>query len=204
MPTKRDVPAPAERLLETATTLFGLHGIRAVGIDRLLEEAKVARASMYQAFGSKDGLVVAYLARQHANDQAAYQSAVEHHEAPIDRVLAAFDLAESGARRLRYRGCLYLNAATEFPDHAHPVTAAALEHRQWLHDQWLACLRHAGAADPAALANQVQLLYDGALAGSKASRSCEPIRLARQMAEQMIRRAIAEAPAVAVTRPAAE
>jgi AcrR family transcriptional regulator len=204
MPTKRDTPTPAERLLETATTLFTLYGIRAVGIDRLLEEAKVARASMYQSFGSKDALVVAYLKRQHTNDQAAYQTAVERHDAPVDRVLAAFDLADSSARRRQYRGCLYLNAATEFPDDAHPVTTAVLDHRKWLYDQWLAHLRQAGVADPAALAHRVQLLYDGALAGSKVSRSCEPIRLARQMAEDVIRRAIAESAALAVSGPVAE
>ncbi|MCX9192367.1 TetR family transcriptional regulator [Carbonactinospora thermoautotrophica] len=189
MPTQRDALTPAERLLQTAATLFTREGIRAVGIDRLVAEAKVARASLYQNFGSKDALIAAYLQRQDELDRAAYQRATRRCDSAVGRVLALFDLAEAAARRRQYPGCLYLNAVTEFPDPKHPVSVAVRSHRQWLRDLLTTELTRAGAADPAALAEQIHLLYDGGLAGSKLSRSPEPIRLAKQMAANMIARA---------------
>jgi AcrR family transcriptional regulator len=177
---------PAERLLEAASRLFADEGIRAVGIDRLLAEAKVARASLYQNFGSKDALIAAYLRRQHAQDRDAYRRAVRHAATPADRVLVSFDLAAKAARRRHFRGCLYLNAATEFPDPGHPVAAAVAEHRAWLAEEWRAALITLGAPAPDALVDRLTILYDGGLAGSKATKSTTPIELARQMAATLL------------------
>ena len=76
MPTPTTRPSPAERLLESAASLFDREGIRAVGIDRLIADADVARASLYQHFGSKDALVVSYLERADGNDRDGYRRAV--------------------------------------------------------------------------------------------------------------------------------
>jgi AcrR family transcriptional regulator len=195
MPSRPDRSPPAQRLLDTAADLFAREGIRAVGIERVLADADVARASLYQSFGSKDGLVVAYLDRQDALDRRAYERATARLTDPVARILTVFDLAEKAARRRRYRGCLYLNAATEFPDPRHPVIRVVQHHRQWLLDQVTGALGEVGAPDPEATAHRIQLLYDGALAGSKGARSCEPIRLARQMAEEHIRAATDARPA---------
>ncbi|WP_271219717.1 TetR/AcrR family transcriptional regulator [Streptosporangium carneum] len=176
---------PAERLLETAGRLFPLQGIRAVGIDQILSEAGVAKASLYQAFGSKDALVVAYLERQDAADRAVYRAAVTGLADPVDRVLVSFDLAMAAARRRSYRGCLFLNAATEFPDPDHPVAEAVEAHRVWVRARWAEALagRGAGRTD---LVERLQVLYDGGVAGTKASRSAAPIALAREMARELL------------------
>jgi AcrR family transcriptional regulator len=186
MGSNRNGSTPAERLIQTAAELFAREGIRAVGVDRLIAEAQVARASLYQSFGSKDALITAYLDRQHETDRAVYERATARIDDPVERVLVLFDLAETASRRSRYRGCPFLNATTEFPDHHHPVSKVVLKRRQWLLDRLLAALRNAGVDDPRALAEQLQLLYDGGLAGSKVNRSGEPIRLAKQMAEELI------------------
>ncbi|WP_051499906.1 TetR/AcrR family transcriptional regulator [Nocardia sp. BMG51109] len=180
-------PSPSERLLATAALLFAAEGIRAVGIDRLISEAGVARASLYQAFGSKDQLITEYLRRQHDIDRRAWQAAARDAGAnPVDQVLALFDCAAKAAKRRRYAGCLYLNAAAEFPDRTHPVHGAVGEHRRWVREEVGRLLAAAGLAGASDIAKSVQLLYDGGLTGSKLDRSVAPIHRAESMARTLI------------------
>lgn len=179
-PESRPVKAPpAERLLATAVTLFSRYGIRAVGIDRILAESGVARASMYSAYGSKDALVLAYLEHLDRRDRARWTAAVTDVADPVEKVLMFFDLALMSAPARNYRGCQYANAATEFPDEEFaPVRA----HRDWLRKTLVALLTEAGVAAPESAARQIQLIYDGALSGSKLEHSEEPLRLGRELA----------------------
>ncbi|MFC4114423.1 TetR/AcrR family transcriptional regulator [Nonomuraea zeae] len=176
---------PADRLLDAATRLFTLLGIRAVGIDQIVAEAGVAKSSLYQAFGSKEALVVAYLERQDAADRAAYRAAVTGVGDGTARVLTSFDLAIAGAGRRSYRGCLYLNAATEFPDAGHPVGEAVEAHRAWVRARWSEALGEPGP-ERDSLVERIQILYDGGIAGVKCARSTAPIVLARAMAAELL------------------
>jgi AcrR family transcriptional regulator len=186
MSTTRDRPLPAQRLLDAASTLFAREGIRAVGIERIIGEAKVARASLYQNYGSKDALIVAYLRRQDEQDRAGYQRASTGISDPHERALLVFDLAAKAARRRRFRGCLYLNAATEFPDPEHPVNAAVRDHRRWLEDLWTSALGECDVPSPAPVVSRLVVLYDGGLAGSKVSKTTDPILFARDMAADLL------------------
>lgn len=177
---------PAQRLLDAACDLFLKEGIRAVGIDRLLAQAQVARASLYQTYGSKDALVVAYVERCDATDRAAYLKAAARCAHPRDRVLLVFDLAIVAARKNNFRGCLYLNALTEFPGPDHPIRAVVASHRAWLTDTWTEDLAAIGEADPAELASQLLVLYDGGEAGCKVAYTAEPIKQARQIAALLL------------------
>lgn len=186
---------PAERLLDAAAALFDRDGIRAVGIDKLLGDADVARASLYQNFGSKDALVVAYLERADRRDRAGYARAVRGlGDLPLDRIRAVFTLAATAAARRGYRGCLYVNAATEFPDPRHPVRRVVLEHREWLLGELTSALDQAGASGPGRLAARIQLLYDGALVGSKTTRDTTPVTTASELVEDLIAAAMPERP----------
>ncbi|MED7925902.1 helix-turn-helix domain-containing protein [Nonomuraea sp. LP-02] len=176
---------PADRLLDAATRLFTLHGIRAVGIDQVIAAAGVAKSSLYQAFGSKEALVVAYLERQDAADRAAYRAAVTGVRDGVERVLTSFDLAIAGAGRRSYRGCLYLNAATEFPEPGHPVAEAVEAHRAWVRARWSEALGDRGPERDSLVA-RTQVLYDGGIAGVKCARSTAPIVLAREMAAGLL------------------
>ncbi|WP_420094730.1 TetR/AcrR family transcriptional regulator [Nocardia asteroides] len=176
-------PSPAQRLLDTAGALFARYGIRAVGIDRVLAEAGVARASLYSSYGSKDALVLAYLEHLDRRDRARWQEAVAAVPGPADRVLTFFDLALASAPGKGFRGCQYANAATEFPDERlEPVVA----HRVWVRETLTGLLAEAGVADPGVLAQRIQLVYDGALAGSKLEHSVEPLRLGRAIAAELL------------------
>ncbi|CQA12556.1 Putative transcriptional regulator%2C TetR family [Mycobacteroides abscessus] len=102
---------------------------------------------------------------------------------PIAKVLTFFDLAAAAAESRDFRGCLYANAATEFPGlQLEPVRT----HREWFRATVAALLREAGLARPDNIARQVQLLYDGALTGSKIDKSVVPITLARRLTRQLI------------------
>lgn len=182
-PTRAGRPSPAQRLLDTAGALFAEHGIRAVGIDRILAEAGVARASLYSSYGSKDALVIAYLHDLDMRDRERWAEAVADVRDPVDRILAFFDLALRSAPRKNFRGCQYANAATEFPQETfEPVLA----HREWLRRTIVEQLGLAGVDDADRVAAHVQLIYDGALAGSKFEHSVEPIGLGRAMAAELV------------------
>lgn len=181
-----ELSSPADRLLATAGRLFVAEGIRAVGIDRLVAESGVARASLYQAFGSKDQLISEYLRRQHDNDRRAWQAAARVVNEPVGKVLVFFECAARAAKRRQFPGCVYLNAAAEFPDRSHPVWIAIDEHRGWMRTEVAGLLREAGCAQPEDLAASIQLLYDGGLSGCKAVRSVDPIRRAQRLARELI------------------
>lgn len=180
---RRGKPAPAQRLLDTATALFARHGIRAIGIDRILAESGVARASLYSGYGSKDALVIAYLEHLDRRDRARWNEATTEITDPADRILTFFDLALASAPDRGFRGCQYANAATEFPDEA---LAPVIAHRRWMLDTLTDLLRARRAPDAAGLARRIQLIYDGALAGSKLEHTVEPLRLGRSLVAGLI------------------
>ncbi|MPY30177.1 TetR/AcrR family transcriptional regulator [Streptomyces adustus] len=188
--SSKSTTSPAQRLLDTASVLFAKEGIRAVGIERILTEADVARASLYQNFGSKDALVAAYLDRQHETVRAGHARATARLTDPVERILAPFDLSAKDARRRGFRGCLFLKALTEFPETRHPARAAVERHRTWLTGIWRDELAAAGAADPETTSAKLELLYDGGLAGCKSVRSAEPVARARRMALDVLRQAL--------------
>lgn len=183
--TKRP-SAAADKLLRTARKLFATEGIRAVGIDRIVAEASVAKATLYQNFHSKDGLIVAYLSAQDLEDRERYTKHVATEQDPASRALAFFDLAQAGAAAREYRGCAFLNAATEFPGHTHPVSEVVVEHRRWMHGLLTAAADDLGHRNPAAIADQLVVLYDGGVAGSKVTRDETPIKVARELAAQIL------------------
>ncbi|WP_448503282.1 TetR/AcrR family transcriptional regulator [Mycolicibacterium thermoresistibile] len=189
--TPAEAPAatagPADRLLAAATKLFAAQGIRAVGIDRVLREAGVAKASLYASYGSKDGLVLAYLRNLDQADRNRWHAATESLDDPRDRILAFFDLAIAGGPERNYRGCQYANAATEFPDDDLPPV---VEHREWVLDTLTDQLDALGVAAPRGWAAQIQVIYDGALAGSKMARSVQPIETGREMAAAIVDHAL--------------
>lgn len=177
---------PSERLLNVASNLFATHGIKAVGIDQILRDAGVARASLYTWYGSKDALVLAYLNDLDQADRKRWNDAVAPLDEPTEKILAFFDLAIARAPKRGYRGCLYANAAVEFPE---VELAPVRSHRQWMHSTLTGLLAAAGIPGASGLAREIQLLYDGALGGSKMERSVAPLRLGRRLAAEAIRRA---------------
>ena len=147
------------RVLDTATRLFYAEGVHAVGVDRIIATAGVAKATFYHHFASKDELVRAYVVEQSRWQRAAITT-IEgpSPRARLEKVFAA--MCDLGAEQI-YRGCPFVNVAAEYPDPAHPVRQAVAEYRRWLRDFYRDLLAADGDPEPGQTADMLMLLRDG-------------------------------------------
>lgn len=154
-------PSARERLLAAANELFYAEGVQSVGIDRVIEHAGVAKASLYNTFGGKEQLVRAYLDTRHAGTADRITRAVAERDTPREQMLAVFESQGRQFDRPDFHGCAFIRAGSE----ASPgglVQEAADTFRRWMRELFTRLAAEAGAADPEALAHQLQFLYDGA------------------------------------------
>jgi len=152
------------RLLGTASGLFYAEGLHSVGIDRIVAEAHVTRATLYRHFPSKDDLVVAYLRQADEAIRAQVDAARTEGSAPADVVRAVARSIAGDIQTSGFRGCAFLNAAAEYPDPAHPVHKAVLTHRNWFLSTITELLAATGTTDPEPAARHFVMLRDGAMA----------------------------------------
>jgi AcrR family transcriptional regulator len=153
-------PSARERLLKAANELFYAEGVHTVGIDRVIERAGVAKASLYNTFGSKDELVRAYLEGRHARVAERITRHLEQGGTPRERLLGVFEAQGELFAEPGFRGCAFVSASAESPGPA--VSLAAEEYRGWVRSLLTGLAREAGAPDPEGLARQLHMLYDGA------------------------------------------
>jgi AcrR family transcriptional regulator len=152
------------RLLTTATRIFYAEGIHSVGVDRVIAEAQVTRATLYRHFSGKEELVLAYLDQADRAIRAQVATARESDGPAADRVRAVARSITEGIESPGFRGCAFLNAAAEYPDPAHPIHRAVLAHRQWFLDTVTELLAQAGHEPADAAARHFVMLRDGAMA----------------------------------------
>lgn len=152
------------RLLATASRLFYSEGLHSVGIDRIVSEASVTRATLYRHFPSKDDLVVAYLSEADRVIRAQVEVARTQEDSPDDAVRAVARSIADGIRSAGFRGCAFLNAAAEYPDPGHPAHQAVVGHRQWFLRTVTELMAQTGRADPEPAARHFVMLRDGAMA----------------------------------------
>lgn len=161
---RAEVPSGAgARILDTAFALFYAHGPRGVGVNTIIGESGVAKATFYKHFPRKDDLILAYLDRvDHQWFGALRTAARSAGDDPRAQLVAMFDALTGAYRREGYHGCAFINTAAESPDGG-DVHARTVEHkavvRAWVTD----LARRAGAEDPQLLARQLTLLIDGGL-----------------------------------------
>ena len=155
---------PRERLLQAANELFYAEGIHTVGIDRVIEKAGVAKASLYATYGSKDGLVRAYLELRAQARQFRIEKRLATVESPRDKLLAVFDVLHDVARDPQFRGCAFVNASAEGSHEGVHVVSSSM--RTWTRELFTSLARQLGVRDPVRLGRAVHLLYDGAVIGA--------------------------------------
>jgi AcrR family transcriptional regulator len=160
-PTDSGAGTPRRRLLDTATRLFYTEGIRAVGIDRIIAEAGVAKATFYNHFPSKDDLVLAYIEEQDRLGREAVSALpVLPPRAMIAAVMGRISAAVVAGG---WRGCPFLNAAAEYPNPASPVRRAIDARRAWYHGVLRDHLAADGDPAPAFTASLLVAVSDGLL-----------------------------------------
>ncbi|HAT1171968.1 MULTISPECIES: TetR/AcrR family transcriptional regulator [Corynebacterium] len=188
--SRRNRPSPRSRLLESATNLFTTEGIRVIGIDRILREADVAKASLYSLFGSKDALVIAYVESLDEKYRADWEARIEGLTDPHQKVLAFFDKAIEEQPDMEFRGSHFLNAAGEYPrpetDAERGIVAACMEHRNWMHSTMTALLTAKNGYPSATQASQLLIFLDGGMAGARLTREISPLKTARELAIQLL------------------
>ncbi|GAB2513540.1 putative transcriptional regulator [Corynebacterium atrinae] len=187
---RRNRPSPRQRLLDSATNLFSTEGIRVIGIDRILREADVAKASLYSLFGSKDALVIAYLEALDEQSRQAWEDRTRNMADAEDKILAFFDMAIAEEPAKDFRGSHFQNAANEYPkpetDSERGIIAACLAHRTWMHKTMTDLLTAKNGYPSSTQANQLLIFLDGGLAGARFVRHVSPLETARDLARQML------------------
>jgi AcrR family transcriptional regulator len=159
---RRESPA-RRRILDTALALFYAEGIHAVGIDRIIAEAGVAKATFYHHFPAKDDLVCAYLEEQ---VDLVRQRAVPQGDTPEEKIVSVFEAIGEITCKPGFRGCAFINAAAEYPDPEHPVRRVVDGFRRWFRDTLKDLLVAAGHPDAERTALMLLALRDGlAVAG---------------------------------------
>jgi AcrR family transcriptional regulator len=172
-------PSPRSRILATAVDLFYRNGINATGIGELVEVAGVSKRTLYQLFGSKDELIVAYLRVMSTSVPTSEDSLTDTGLAPRDRLLALFDRPRIGDR---FRGCPLHNASVELTDPDHPGLPVITGHKREFLDRLVATAKEAGATDSDVLGRQLFALFEGAMALATSLGDLESFEFARPAA----------------------
>jgi AcrR family transcriptional regulator len=178
-----------DRLLAAANDLFYAEGVQTVGIDRVIEHAGVAKASLYNTFGSKENLVRAYLAARHEQTLAGLRRAIDRQTDPRRRLLAVFDAQAELFADPAFRGCAFTTASAEAPDGS-VIQRATDDYRAEVRNLFTDLAREAGAPDPLLLGRQLELLYDGGGISAQLDRDPHAAAAAKAAAEVLVDAAI--------------
>ncbi|WP_243063765.1 TetR/AcrR family transcriptional regulator [Humibacter sp. RRB41] len=160
-------PAPAKvKILVTADRLFYEDGVHTVGVDRIIAQSHVTKATFYKHYRSKDVLIAAFVAGRDAQARAAVAADEERSNDPAAVLGAIVDGFAAESQRDGYRGCPFINAQMSQLDAAGPVTPAVTAWRTWLRSTLVDLFAKAGSADPQAAADDLLLSRDGAFGGA--------------------------------------
>ena len=174
-----------ERLLAAAEELFYEEGVNTVGIERIIERAGVAKASLYSTFGSKDELIRAYLVKRHTARKTRIEERLALCASPRERLLAVFDVMGELIAEPNFRGCAFLRASAEARSNS-SVRGVCDDARKWLRTLLRDLAEESGAVDPEQLAQQLVLLYDGVSVSAQMDRNLSAAAAARAAAEKMM------------------
>ena len=195
----RTIPDPAtvltpagERIHDVAARLFYERGIRATGVDLVADEAGTTKKTLYDRFGSKDGLVAFYLGRRRLRWQRFVLDRLDGVAPGLPRILAMYDALEEWLADAS-RGCGFVNAHAEIAGTDHPGLAVVHAEKAWARALYVEFSRDAGVADPEIVGTGLFLLHEGAVVASTAGGVADAIAVARQSARALIAGAVAAA-----------
>jgi AcrR family transcriptional regulator len=186
-PPRKGEPTARERILATATTLFYRDGIRAVGIDTVIAESGVAKASLYRAFPSKDALIAAFVTERDQTFWARWDAlAAQYADDPTGFLKALLVSIAERINRPDFRGCPFLNVLTEFPDETHAGRRVARANKEEMRFRLSEICARTGTPDPERAAGQLLLLINGAYATGQIGPDAELSRNLTDAAERLI------------------
>lgn len=176
-----------QRILETASELFYKQGVRAVGVDLIVEKAEVAKTSLYRHFRTKDDLVAAFLEREDKDFWDTWDKVAQMHVGdPKGELESHLNWIGERVNRPAYRGCPQINVAAEFAEIEHPARKVAAAHKAELRRRLHELAEQLGANRPAELAGQLALLINGAFVSSQMFDAREAKPLLQQAANALL------------------
>lgn len=183
-----------EKILETAERLFYQQGYHATGINQIIDEAGVAKATFYSHFPSKEELCIAYLERVRDNEAALVQATLEKKRSAMARYLAPIEVLEPWLIETKFRGCPFLNIASEIPDQASRIRAVGAkfyaDHQQLIENA-IAELRASDTAryghlDPSSVAQRYMTIFVGAIGLCEIFHRIDPLKDALRMVKALV------------------
>ena len=177
-----------EKLIQAGHEIFYREGFLTVGLDRLLNEVGCSKQTFYNHFESKDDLIVAVIDEHHRWWSGEIRERIQRAAGPDPRgqMLAMFDVMQEILNDPEYRGCIYINAAVEFPQPHHPAHQSAKKAKA----DGVALLaelgERAGASDPQALAQELDMIIEGALITHQVAPESNVCSTARRLAETIM------------------
>lgn len=176
----------AGRILEAASRLFYEQGIRAVGVDAIVEEADVAKVTLYNNFGSKDELAAAYVRDRRGSWQRLVEEYAGRVGEPSNKLISIFDALEEWMVSGGFRGSAAINAFSEISEPEHPARVAAQEYKDWTQGYLRELAAQASSSDAQKLAERIWILLEGATIASVMEESELPVHEARELAASLL------------------
>src|SRR5882672_1940569 len=194
MVMKQDNRTPAQRILATASDLFYRNGYRATGINEIIEKSGVAKATFYDHFPSKESLALAYVKSMNEADKRGVEEGLKPFPGPYEKLLGLLDFLVPWSKERDYRGCSYLNIASEIPDHSHPVRHESKGRYQVIrtlvgqlvHELKKQRGRAWKDKDADRIADDYLLIFAGALALAQVYHHPRPLREAKDAATRLL------------------
>lgn len=178
------------KILETASRLFYEQGYHLTGINQVIAEAGIAKASFYYHFSSKEDLCIAYLEKRHQDWFSWLQEEVEHSKEPDERLLSLFTFLERWLANSDFRGCAFLNITAEFPSPDNRIRLLVVNHKDALQAYIVQLVESlyisASGNNPVYLVNAIYLLFEGTICKCQMYRTTEFIQNTRETVRQLI------------------
>lgn len=185
--------ATRERLIDAALKRFYRDGFRNVGIDQILTDVGISKTAFYKHFECKDDLMLAALEKQNAWLQKTFQEMIRERggDTAIGQLHALFDIVEMLISSDDFQGCIFVNAAMEFPLLHDPAHIAAAGSKRAIEEIVCEIATRAGAGDPRSLAMELCLIMEGTYVTRQVTGNRQITDLARRIAERVIRAHVA-------------
>lgn len=177
-----------EKLIQAGHNIFYREGFLSVGLDRLLNEVGCSKQTFYNHFESKDDLIVAVIDEHHRWWSSEVRDRMDRAAGsdPRGRILAMFDILREIQQEPEYHGCMFINAAVEFPQPHHPAHQSARKAKADGVALFAELAERVGAPDAAGLAQELDMIMEGALITHQVAPDCDVCAIARRVAETLL------------------
>lgn len=193
-PVTKKSGSAAERILKVASDLFYKQGYRATGINEVIEKSGVAKATFYSHFKTKDELCKAYLKEMKRDEIEAVDTAIEQAVGPLERFLAVINSLRPWLLETDFRGCGFLNMASEIPDPENPLRREGMIVYEMIHDRVRALSQALIASDQSKyghldaehLSNDYMVVYAGSVMFAEMYHDIWPVEHALETLQRLL------------------